>query len=241
MFADPLAKRRVCDDRAMPRRVFPDSADTTIAEAYAAPLETPTDRSWIGLCMVNSIDGSTVVDGRSSELSSENDLAVLLGLRAIADVIIVGAGTVRGEGYGPPDTPGQRVGVVTASGAVDTSLPLFSSGAGFLITTDDADVGDVDMIRSGTDSVDLRTAVGRLTEIHPHPRFVQVEGGAMLNGAMLDGDLFDEINLTTSPLCVGGAGPRLATGADDLVQRFELAQMVIDEQSFVFSRWKRRR
>ncbi len=226
----------------MTRRVFPDSADTTIAQAYDAPLEAPSDRSWVGLCMVSSIDGSTVVDGRSTELSSANDLAVLLGLRRLADVIIVGAGTVRGEGYGPPDTPGQRVGVVTASGRVDTSLPLFTSGAGFLITTDDADVaGDVDSIRTGAEGVDLRAAVSRLPEVHPAPRFVQVEGGALLNGAALDADLFDEINLTTSPLCVGGAGPRLTTGATDLARRFELAQMVIDDQSFVFSRWKRKR
>jgi riboflavin biosynthesis pyrimidine reductase len=226
----------------MTRRVFPDSADMTIAQAYDAPLGAPPDRSWVGLCMVSSIDGSTVVDGRSTELSSANDVAVLLGLRRLADVIIVGAGTVRGEGYGPPDTPGQRIGVVTASGRVDTSLPLFTSGAGFLITTDDADVaGDVDTIRTGTKRVNLRTAVDRFDEVHPSPHFVQVEGGALLNGAVLEADLFDEINLTTSPLCVGGAGPRLTTGATDLAHRFELAQMVIDDQSFVFSRWKRKR
>lgn len=244
MIAEPSVGQRVCDDHAMIRRVFPDSADTTIAEAYATPLEAPTGRPWVGLCMVGSIDGSTVVDGRSTGLSSANDLALLLRLRRIADVIIVGAGTVRGEGYGPPDLPEQRIGVVTASGNVDTSLPLFTSGAGFLLTTDGAaidDGGDVDVIRAGTDHVDLRAAFGRLGEIHPHPRFVQVEGGAILNGTMLDADLFDEINLTTSPLCVGGDGPRLAAGAADLAQRFELAQMVVDDESFVFSRWKRDR
>lgn len=241
MFADSSVGRRVCDDHAMTRRVFPDSADTTIAQAYAAPLEAPSDRSWVGLCMVSSIDGSTVVDGRSTELSSANDIAVLHGLRRLADVVIVGAGTVRGEGYGPPDTPGQRIGVVTASGDIDTSLPLFTSGAGFLITTERADVGDVDTIRAGSDRVDLRGAVALLGRIHSHPGFVQIEGGASLNGAMLDADVFDEINLTTSPMCVGGAGPRLTAGADDLARRFELAQMVIDDQSFVFSRWKRKR
>ena len=224
----------------MTRRVFPDSAEMTIEQAYDAPLGAPSDRPWVGLCMVNSIDGSTVVDGRSTGLSSANDLAVLLGLRRLADIIIVGAGTVRGEGYGPPDILGQRVGVVTASGGVDTSTPLFTSGAGFVITTDGAAVPDnVDNIRAGTTHVDLQAAISRLHKVHPTPRFVQVEGGALLNGAALDTDLFDEINLTTSPLCVGGAGPRLAAGASDLALRFELAQMVIDDQSFVFSRWKR--
>jgi len=236
----------------MPRRVVPDVADTTIAEAYAAPLsrhvDGPASRSWVGLCMVSSIDGSTVVDGRSTGLSSVNDIAVLHGLRSIADIIIVGAGTVRGEGYGPPENDGQRVGVVTASGSIDLDMALFTSGAGFIITTEDADLGpgpdsasSVDVIRSGTDRVDLAAAIKQLGDVHLQPRFVQVEGGAHLNGAMLDADVFDEINLTTSPLCVGGSGPRLSTGADDLQQRYELAQMVIDDESFVFSRWLRRR
>lgn len=235
----------------MPRRVVPDVADTTIAASYTSPLGAPADRPWVGLCMVSSIDGSTVVDGRSTGLSSDNDIAVLHGLRAIADVIVVGAGTVRGEGYGPPRITGQRVGVVTASGSVDLDTPLFTSGAGFIITTTTADLGTsgnrpdeagaVDVIRSGVDDVDLAAAIARLTEVHPEPRFVQVEGGAHLNGAVLDADLFDEINVTTSPLCVGGDGPRLTTGAGDVQQRYELAQMVIDDESFVFSRWLRRR
>lgn len=226
----------------MIRRVFPDSAATTIADSYAQPLDRRTDAPWVGLCMVSSIDGSTVVDGRSSELSSTNDMAVLHGLRSIADVILVGAGTVRGEGYGPPETPGQRVGVVTGSGRVDTTLPLFTSGAGFIITTDDAELaGDVDVLRAGRHTVDLSVVIGRLGEIHPSPTFVQAEGGASFNGALLDADLIDEINLTTSPLCAGGSGPRLTTGAADHTARYELAQMVIDDQTFVFSRWLRKR
>jgi riboflavin biosynthesis pyrimidine reductase len=251
MIAELSGGGRVCDDHAMPRRDVPDIAETTIADSYASPLGAPTDRPWVGLCMVSSIDGSTVVDGRSTGLSSDNDIAVLHGLRSIADVIIVGAGTVRGEGYGPPHTQGQRVGVVTASGSIDLDIPLFTSGAGFIITTANAQLGtspgtvnsveDVEIIRSGVDRVDLAAAIARLDEVHARPRFVQVEGGAHLNGAMLDADVFDEINLTTSPLCVGGSGPRLTTGATDLEQRFELAQMVIDDESFVFSRWLRRR
>jgi riboflavin biosynthesis pyrimidine reductase len=229
-------------DPNMIRRVFPDSAATTIADSYAQALDQRSSAPWVGLCMVSSIDGSTVVGGKSSELSSTNDMAVLHGLRSIADVILVGAGTVRGEGYGPPKTPGQRVGVVTASGNVDTTLPLFTGGAGFIITTDHAKIADsVDVIRAGGDNVDLSAVVGRLSEMHPSPSFVQAEGGALLNGALLDADLIDEINLTTSPLCVGGSGPRVTTGAANHTARYELAQMVIDDQTFVFSRWLRKR
>ena len=226
------------------RQVHPTAGNVAnIVDAYSEPLGTRPSGSWVGLCMVASIDGSTVVDGRSTGLSSQNDMAMLHRLRELADVIVVGAGTVRGEGYGPPKTPGQRIAVVTGSGDIDTTMPLFTSGAGFLVTTTNAAVDDsaVDVIRCGDDTVDLRGAIGRFGDVHPNPDFVQAEGGARLNGSLLDADLIDEINVTTSPLCVGGAGPRLTSGAGDHSHRYELAQMLIDEQSFVFSRWVRRR
>ena len=164
-------------------------------------------------------------------------------LRAIADVIVVGAGTVRDEGYGPPRKSGQRIGVVTRSGDVDLSSALFTSGAGFLITTEDAtfDTADIDVVRAGTGTVDFATAIDRLSRLISDCGVVQAEGGAILNGGLLDGDVIDEINLTTSPVAVGGTGPRLAAGADNLAHRFDLAQLAIDDRSFLFARWLRRR
>ncbi len=193
--------------------------------------------------MVASLDGSTVVDGASAGLSSENDTGVLLRLRAVADVIVVGAGTARGEGYGPPSKSGQRVGVVTRGGSVDTSTELFTSGAGFVITTSSARFEErgVDVIRAGTDEVDLRRALSQIPELCPGATFVQAEGGASLNGALADADLLDELNLTTSPALVGGEGPRLISGAGEISSRYELAQLVVDDESFVFSRWRRLR
>ena len=70
---------------------------------------------------------------------------------------------------------------------------------------------------------------------------MQAEGGPALNGALLDADLLDEINLTTSPATMGGDGPRLATGADAAARRFDVAQLAIDDQGFVYTRWLRRR
>jgi riboflavin biosynthesis pyrimidine reductase len=226
------------------RRLLPEPADDmAVADAYASTLGRRPDRPWVGLCMVASIDGSTVVGGDSAGLSSPTDTAVLWQLRAIADVIVVGAGTVRDEGYGPPRKPGQRIGVVTRSGDVDLSSALFTSGAGFLITTEDAtfDTAEIDVVRAGTATVDLATAVGRLSHVIADCAVVQAEGGAILNGALLDADVIDEINVTTSPAAVGGSGPRLAVGAGDHQHRFDLAQLAIDDRSFVYARWLRRR
>lgn len=219
------------------------AAETSIDEAYAAPLGKHVDRPWVGLCMVASADGSTVVDGASAGLSSENDSGVLLRLRRAADVILVGAGTARGEGYGPPSKPGQRIGVVTRRGAVDTTSELFSSGAGFVITTTSADVDErgIDVIRAGDDDVDLDRAIRSIPDVVPGVAFVQAEGGPSLNGALAAADLLDELNLTTSPAIVGGDGPRLVHGAPDLTRRYELAHLAVDDSSFLFSRWRRRR
>jgi len=226
------------------RRLLPEpAADVTVDVAYSAPLGSHSDRPWVALCMVSSIDGSTAVDGVSAGLSSPTDTAVLWRLRHLADVILVGAGTVRDEGYGAPRKEGQRIGVVTRTGDVDLAGELFTSGAGLLITTEDAafESTGVDVIRAGVDSVDLGEAVRRLGQLVPTCSLVQAEGGARLNGALLDADVIDEINLTTSAAAVGGGGPRLASGAADHRHRFELRQLAIDEESLLYARWLRRR
>ena len=225
------------------RRILPVAdGPITIAEAYAAPLGRRADRPWVGLCMVSSIDGSTVVNGASAGLSSANDSSVLLQLRSVADVIIVGAGTVRGEGYGKPTKEGQRIGVVTRSGSVDTTSELFRSGAGFIITTEQTEIDQehVDVLRAGVNEVDLRSAIGQLPDFCPGVTFVQAEGGASLNAALGDADVFDELNVTMSPATVGGGGPRLFHGGGDHSHRYDLAQLVVDDESFLFSRWRRR-
>jgi riboflavin biosynthesis pyrimidine reductase len=215
----------------------------TIAEAYAAPLGTRSDRPWVGLSMVASIDGSTVLDGASGGLSSENDIGVLSRLRQIADVVVVGSSTVAGEGYGPPKKPGQRIGVLTRSGDVDTNTELFTSGSGFIITTTRAEISDdaIDVIRAGDDDIDLHAAIASIPDLCPGAAFVQAEGGPTVNGAFTAADLFDEMNITTSPATIGGAGPRLVHDGPDVTHRFELEQLLIDDQSFVFSRWRRLR
>jgi riboflavin biosynthesis pyrimidine reductase len=183
--------------------------------------------------MVASIDGSTVVDSNSRGLSSNTDQEVLLTLRDLADVLIVGAATVRVEGYGPPRKRGQRVGVVSKRGDVDATTSLFASGAGFLILPDDAPPTSVESVRAGRGSVDLAAALAQLDA-----DFVQAEGGAMLNGALAAADLIDELNLTISPLLAGGQGPRVTGGVAQLARRMQLAH-VLEDDSFLFTRYLR--
>jgi riboflavin biosynthesis pyrimidine reductase len=227
------------------RRLLPDPADDVAVDtAYGTALGSRPDGAWLGLCMVASIDGSIAVEGTSAKLSSPTDIAVLTRLRFLADVIVVAAGTVRDEGYGAPRKPGQRIGVVTRSGQLDYDGEIFAGGSGFVITSESgapAVPAGVDVIRAGGDEVDLTAAIARLADVTDRFDYVQVEGGASLNGAMFDADLIDEINLTTSPATFGGPGPRLATGSPAHSHRYEVAQLAIDAESFVYTRWLRRR
>jgi riboflavin biosynthesis pyrimidine reductase len=218
------------------RQLFPRSAASVgVLESYAVLRPRPAGRPWVGLCMVASLDGSTVVDQRSTGLSSDADREVLVTLRRLADLIVVGAGTVRAEGYGPPSKPGQRIGVVSRTGRVDVDAPLFTSGAGFLILPVDAPETSVPSVRAGHGDVDLAAALAQLDA-----DFVQAEGGAALNAALAAADLIDELNLTVSPLIAGGSGPRLTAGAPDLVRRMDLAH-VLEDDGFLFTRYLRRR
>ena len=216
------------------RRLFDHPTDhVTVREAYDVERPRPADRPWLGLCMVSSIDGSTVIDNNSRGLSSKADQEVLLTLRDLADVLIVGAATVRVEGYAPPRKPGQRVGVVSRRGDVDTSSRLFTSGAGFLVLPTDAPPTPVHSVRAGVGDVDLADALAQLDV-----GFVQAEGGALLNGALAAADLIDEVNLTFSPQLAGGDGPRVTGGAAQLSRRMRLAH-VLEDAGFLFTRYVR--
>lgn len=222
------------------RRILPTPATVTIEDAYRDDRSAHDDRPWIGMCMVMSVDGSIAYEGTSGGLGNDHDLEVLLTVRRLSDMVLVGAGTVRGEGYGAPEKPGQRIGVVTNSGSVDLDRELFTSGAGFLITSEAAEVDEtrVDVLRAGRDEVDLTQAVQRLTEIDPHVRWVQAEGGAALNGALLDAGLLDELFVTISPNLVGGAGPRITGGAAEVMRAFELVQVLTDDDGYLFTQYR---
>jgi riboflavin biosynthesis pyrimidine reductase len=223
------------------RRLFPEPAvESSVDESTTALAEPPPDRPWVGLTMIASLDGSISVDGRSGGLGNDTDAAVLSAFRRCADVILVGASTIRVEGYGAPRRAGLRVGVVSRSGRVDTTTPLFTSGAGFLIVPHDAPPSDVETLRAGQGDVDLTLALARLGEIVDAPRRVQAEGGASLNAALLAADVLDELDLTVSPRVVGGDGKRLVVGPP-VDRRFQLAQLCIDDDGYVFTRWLRRR
>lgn len=182
--------------------------------------------------MITTPDGGIDVDGRSGPLGGPADQRRLIGLRAQAAVVLVGAGTARGEGYGAPSKQGLRIGVVTLSCDMDFTSPLFTSGSGFIVTTTDAPAVPVDSIRAGVGAIDFAAVIAQLPE-----GMIHVEGGPQLNAALFDADLVDAINLTWSPRLIGSRGPSIGA-APHAMQSFSLASLKTEEE-FVFARYER--
>jgi riboflavin biosynthesis pyrimidine reductase len=186
----------------------------------------------VEICMITTPDGGIDVNGRSGPLGGPADQKRLIGLRAQAAVVLVGAGTARGEGYGAPSKQGLRIGVVTLSCDMDFTSPLFTSGAGFIVTTTDAPGVPVDSIRAGVGTIDFAAVIEQLPE-----GMIHVEGGPQLNAALFDADVVDAINLTWSPRLVGSRGPSISA-APHALQSFSLASLKTEEE-FVFARYER--
>lgn len=186
----------------------------------------------VEICMISTPDGEVDVDGRSGALGGPADQARLLALRRAAAVVLVGAGTARAEMYRPPSRPDLRIAVVTRTCTVDFSTPLFTSGAGLIVTTINAPHVPVDSIRAGHDTVNLAEAINQLP-----PGIVHVEGGPSLNAALFDADLVDAINMTFAPRLGGRRGPSI-TAAPHALRQFHLVSAEpVDE--FVFARYER--
>jgi len=222
------------------QRLFPaPQQPVTLLEAYDVTRPRPANRPWIGLCMVSSLDGSTVVggpeEGNSRALSDPTDQQLLLTLRSLADVILVGASTVRRDGYGPPKSPGPKIAVVSRTAQFDFDLPLWASGRALLLLPEDAVGVPVPSIRAGCGDIDLPAAIAQLDA-----NFVQAEGGPSLNGLLTAADLIDELNLSLSPQVVGGDGPRLISHAPPIAHRMQLAH-VLEHEGFLFTRYVRDR
>lgn len=187
----------------------------------------------VEICMITTPDGAIDLDGRSGPLGGPADQQRLLELRRRAGVVLVGAGTAVAEHYGPPSRPDLRIGVVTKKCALDFSTPLFSSGAGFIVTTTTAPEIPVDSVRAGTNEIDFPEVLRRLPD-----GLVHVEGGPTLNAALLDADVVDAINLTVSPHLVGIRGPSISL-APHHTRRFFLAD-VEHVDNFAFLRYEKR-
>ena len=206
---------------------------TDLPEAYAWP-ETPTVRA----NFVASLDGSIVgADGLSGSLGNEADHAVFGVLRHSCDAIVVGAGTARAEGYGPPPAGAVLV-LVSRSGRIPDQLAghpsvVLATGetgarrarAGVPMEAERIWAFGGDEVRAGAVR-DRLVAEGRTRILH--------EGGPELLAAWLAATCVEELCLTSVPRLLGGGPGLLPDPVGDLRLRPEL---LLEAEGTLLGRW----
>ncbi len=212
----------------------PLAADEIAAHVAVSGLRR-ADRALVRLNMIASADGGSAVAGRSGALGNESDHAVFAGLRAHADVVLVGMSTAVSEHYHAPAARGPEILVVTSKPDVSGDPELFASGRATLVLPTDAGPAPegVRTLRAGTGGhVDLAQIVAQLAG-----KVVMMEGGPTLAGNMVSAGLVDEFFLSVSPRLVGGDSARVVHGADADPALWVLVHGLVDGEGFVFLRY----
>ena len=88
------------------KQIFPEEIEVDPIIVYNNDVRTLSNsKPWVLLNMVNSVDGFISFEGRAGGLSGSADKNIYQIIRGLADIILVGAGTVRAENYKAPKTP----------------------------------------------------------------------------------------------------------------------------------------
>jgi len=230
-----------------------------LALAYAYPL-LGADQSWVRANFISTLDGAAAGDdGRSGSINTGADREVFALLRALSDVVLVGAGTARVEGYRRASIrepwlylregrqPHPATAVFSRSADVPAGLSQAREDAGevILVTCHSAGaaaigraraaLGEGQVIVAGDTTVDLVAAVDSLVA-RGLPRML-CEGGPHLMGDLTASGRLDELCLTLAPTLVSGDHPRITAG--DPVACNLLPRLLIESQGTILGRWAR--
>jgi riboflavin biosynthesis pyrimidine reductase len=232
--------------RVVPSGDEPLDLESADARARLVELYRPPREDWLRLNLIGSVSGSaTGSDGTSESLTNPIDRKILNVIRALSDVVVVGAATVRAEGYFVPreaalaivsrsgDFSGHRIVDKGRSDAVVVLCPAAAvararATLGMSVAAVVA-VPDVDGSLTAEAIVDALHARGY--------RSVVAEGGPELASGLLLGGVVDELCLTTSPI-LNGAGVPLF-GANEFADHpLTLTQLLLDASGTTYARWR---
>jgi riboflavin biosynthesis pyrimidine reductase len=225
--------------------------DDALIQCYAADARS---RQCVRLNFVASIDGAATHAELSGGLSGEADKRVFDILRRLCDVVLVGAGTLRAEGYGPMLLDRASVEWRRANGLADQ--PVFAIVSGTLRLDPASAVFTAAPVRAivvtvGASSETKREALSRVADVivcgeeildvnimlaqfaTRELRQVLSEGGPTLFGTLLQADRVDELCLTISPSIEAGEAPRIAAGALLQARRMALHHVLVSNSTLM--------
>jgi riboflavin biosynthesis pyrimidine reductase len=233
--------------------------DGGLADLYAYPDDLQT--CWVRGNMIASLDGGATDEGKAGGLAGAGDRALFALMRHAADVILVGAATVRIENYSGAQLPvaarqdrqrrGQAevppIAVVTQSGALDPTALLFTrTEVRPLILTCRRSFDDthrrlsavaevIDASGPQSDTVDGATVLKIFAERRLYR--VLTEGGPLFLGSLIEDGLLDELCLTIAPMLVGGGARRIVTGPGQVHTTMRRAHVLTDDDGYLYTRY----
>ena len=213
-------------------------SDDDLVRRYARPADHVGP--WLRVNMVSTVDGAAQgADGRSGGINNAADKRVFDALRRLADCIVVGAGTLRSEGYRPARAP---IVVVSRSADVPPLLQGAEPGRVLMATTERSPglttarslLGDENVLVLGDSAVDLLA----LTQALHHRGHTEIlsEGGPALLGRLLAEGAADELCLTTVPRMVGGDRLRITAGSEVDVPL--VPTLLLEDSGTLLGRWR---
>jgi riboflavin biosynthesis pyrimidine reductase len=221
------------------QRLIPDFVECMTAAEIAGEMPRPPrgDRPFLAANFVATADGRITIGGRTRPIANRADHELFHALRTRFDAVMVGAQTVRVEGYGPMaqtailvsrslDVP-PDVGLLAAPG--NRVLVLTPSPGGELPAT----VADVSYLREP----DLATAMRRLRAEHGIDS-VLCEGGSHLLANLIAAGAVDELHLVYAAKLAGGPDPLTVLAGEPLQPPLELALISLHESGgYLFARY----
>lgn len=231
--------------------------DTALAELYAW---RPRPEAWVRCNFAASLDGSiTGPDGRSASVNSEADHLVFELLRALSDVVVVGAGTLRSEGYTALNVESrwqatrsalgisEELPLVCVSGSGEVPPRLVGAPAGSVLMATHTHspglaqarevLGGDQVLECGEHAVDDRELVSLLVD--RGWASILCEGGPHLSSSMVAAGVLDEVCLSVTPVVVGGSGPRMTTS--DATPTGYVPRVLVEQDGTLIGRWLRER
>lgn len=211
-------------------------------ETLAALYETPQEL-WLRINLIASVNGNAAgADGTSHELSNSTDRRILGAIRRLSDVVVVGASSVRKEGYFLPTSA--PLAIITGSGDL----------TGHQIPSDVDETRVIVLCPPEARETLARSLGGTLVTVVtlPGPRMnvvaivealrargydsIVCEGGPSLAAQFLDACVVDEVCLSTSPL-LNNTNVPVFQGLSHS-KRLRLTQLLVDPGSVLYARWQ---
>jgi riboflavin biosynthesis pyrimidine reductase len=240
-------------------RIWPVADSTHLDEAGLTDLYRPAGPG-LRVNFVTSVDGAVEVESYSEGLQTPADQQVFQLLRMFADGLLVGAGTLRHEGYGPVRLDARRREWRAGHGLDRYPRLLVVSRRLDLDPTSPALAGAPlrpAILTSADSPPDRRTALSAVADVLVHGEHgvdlgaclaqlragglghVLCEGGPHLFGALTAADLVDEVCLTVTPMLAGPGAGRITAGPASALRGLTLAGALADDDGTLLLRYAR--